>query len=136
MRRESSGTYSESTPQDETNRKRPYSSISGEALPTPTSNRHAAWAADVRAAPPRQTPPIARQYSAEGIAPRPAGLTADEIDTLGNQYAKEIQNAPAPDLPKAPFNVVVTEASFQGCVRICDASCQSKTQFTDDATDI
>ena len=70
VRRPSAEAFASPLPVDES-RKRPYSNISGDGFPTPTSNsgQAAAWAPDQR--PIRPYMPPDQPWSANDLAPRP-----------------------------------------------------------------
>jgi hypothetical protein len=89
-RRESTEAFSSPLPIDD-GRKRPFSSISNDAFPTPTPVRQTAWAPDHRSIQPYQPPPNrGTPYSVNGLAPQPIGPKADP-PRLESQVADSMQ---------------------------------------------
>ena len=79
-RRESSGGFSPAIPGDESSRKRPFSSISGDGFSTPSNNRQTAWGSEPRPIQPYQTPSDryrTSSYSANGLGPQPIAPRPD-----------------------------------------------------------
>ena len=79
-RRESSGGFSPAIPGDESSRKRPFSSISGDGFSTPSNNRQTAWGSEPRPTQPYQTPSDryrTSSYSANGLGPQPIAPRPD-----------------------------------------------------------
>ncbi|KAI1175192.1 hypothetical protein F4777DRAFT_579176 [Nemania sp. FL0916] len=81
-RRESSDIFSPSAENEDTSRKRPYSSISGADYGTPNPTRQGAWPSEPRPIQPYQASTNGSKgpsYSANGLAPQP--LARPDVDT-------------------------------------------------------
>jgi hypothetical protein len=108
-RRESVDPYPSTIPADELSRKRPFSSISVDAI-APGPNRHAAWATEHRPIQPYQIPTLRPEYSVNGLAPRPIGLKADgsvaprPAAMMGGQQREKVPNEQLPDLDDGLFH--------------------------------
>ncbi|KAK3381637.1 hypothetical protein B0H63DRAFT_210824 [Podospora didyma] len=86
-RRDSAEVFTSPMPSDE-NRKRPYSSISGDGFTTPTTDRLAAWATEPRPIRPYIPPPYRPPYTPNDLAPKPA--TPDGLPEA-NESALQVQ---------------------------------------------